>query len=751
VSRLPEPQTTEASQGGAAMSTWDFTRVPDELLNRDHWVNWRYVTRTDKKGRKKTTKPPCDAQGRACDAAKDPPQKPFVQALTDYTNGNGCGIEGVGFFFTQADDFCGVDLDTCRDADTGEIEGWAQKIIALLNSYSEVSPSGSGIKIFLRGKLPGDRRRKGRIEVYDRGRYFTVTGQHLEGTPLTVEDRQEQLSALYAETFKPEEEPPAEEPPKPKGQTKLDLLMEGRIEEAGFTDLSAAVASLLVLLFNRYGDREVVELKFRQSRLYVETHWKEKWERLREPELDHAERFVHESLDARPDVARLLSELNQKFYVVGDLGGKCRVCAEVESEQFPGSFDFVHQSFRDFSNRYSNRWVNVALKDQQPAYRPVPKVWLGHEKRRQYERVIYAPERELGEQFRNLWRGFAYEAKKGDCSLYLQHLKENVCRRSQRKYDWLIRWMAYAVRHPNERGHTCPAFLGGQGVGKNSAADPFAKLWGTHYTMVTQKGQFTGHFNAHLRNCSVLIVNEAFFAGDRSQAGPMKALITDELLSIEAKGVDVVKARNLLHILFCSNEDWVVPADMDVRRFSVFRLGEKHKQDQKYFGKLWEQLERGGYSALLYHLLNEVSLNGFDPRQYLLTDELTDQKVHSLFGIESVWYECLQRGTLPGATIRTDGTATLRGSDLVDWAAKKRVRGWENFKTEHVGHLLGDNPRSRRKGMGFQKDRLSLEPGRPNVWRIPPLVEARQAWNKRRFAVNWEESKDLSWAAEDFA
>ena len=99
------------------------------------------------------------------------------------------GYEGIGFVFTPEDDLCGVDLDKCLDPETGEIEGWAQEIIEELDSYTEISPSGTGVHVLVRATLPEGRNRKGRFEAYDRGRYFTVTGKHLAGTPQTIEKR----------------------------------------------------------------------------------------------------------------------------------------------------------------------------------------------------------------------------------------------------------------------------------------------------------------------------------------------------------------------------------------------------------------------------------------------------------------------------------------------------------------------------------------------------------------------------------
>lgn len=97
---------------------------------------------------------------------------------------------------------CTIDLDDCRNPETGVIADWAVDIIQTLNSYSEVSPSGTGVKIIVKGAKNTNRCRAavadtgGEIEIYDQGRYFTITSQRVDGTPETVEERQQQLDDI---------------------------------------------------------------------------------------------------------------------------------------------------------------------------------------------------------------------------------------------------------------------------------------------------------------------------------------------------------------------------------------------------------------------------------------------------------------------------------------------------------------------------------------------------------------------------
>ena len=166
--------------------------IPQVLRDRSAWVSWRPERRDER-----MVKPPYDPRtGRMASCSDRATWTTFEQALAAVEDGS---YDGIGF--QLAPPFVGVDLDGCRDPETGVIDSGARVIIDDLNSYTEVSPSGRGVHILVVGILPrGGRRTKG-VELYDRDRYFTVTGQHVAGTPRTVEPRSAQLRALHVRLF----------------------------------------------------------------------------------------------------------------------------------------------------------------------------------------------------------------------------------------------------------------------------------------------------------------------------------------------------------------------------------------------------------------------------------------------------------------------------------------------------------------------------------------------------------------------
>lgn len=104
---------------------------------------------------------------------------------------------GVGFVFSEDDQIAGVDLDDCRDPDTGEVDDWALRVIRKLASFAEVSPSGTGAHVYAYDEVPEGGSRKGDIEMYGSGRYFTVTGEALPQAPGSVDYRQDELEQVH--------------------------------------------------------------------------------------------------------------------------------------------------------------------------------------------------------------------------------------------------------------------------------------------------------------------------------------------------------------------------------------------------------------------------------------------------------------------------------------------------------------------------------------------------------------------------
>jgi putative DNA primase/helicase len=142
--------------------------ISEELRVRPQWVVWKAV------GDKPDKVPYSARTGRRASSTDLLTWSTFQEALEAYDNGE---YAGLGFVFSSADPYTGIDLDDCVDAD-GEIAGWALEIVRYFDSYTELSATGTGLHIIVRGEIPN--RRKDDVEVYSSKRFFTVTGHAVE-------------------------------------------------------------------------------------------------------------------------------------------------------------------------------------------------------------------------------------------------------------------------------------------------------------------------------------------------------------------------------------------------------------------------------------------------------------------------------------------------------------------------------------------------------------------------------------------
>lgn len=163
--------------------------LPADLAAHPAWLVWRREERAGK-----TTKIPYQPRegDRKAKTNESKTWGSFADACAQVHRFDGLGVilrEGL----------VGVDLDHVVDPATGNLSPMAREIVDLLDSYTEFSPSGTGLHILCRGDLPAGKRRRGQVEAYDESspRFFTVTGQPLPGSPSDVAQRTVELAAFH--------------------------------------------------------------------------------------------------------------------------------------------------------------------------------------------------------------------------------------------------------------------------------------------------------------------------------------------------------------------------------------------------------------------------------------------------------------------------------------------------------------------------------------------------------------------------
>ena len=288
-----------------------FDNIPSQMKELRQWVRWRLE---DRKG--KPTKVPLNPRTGQMASSTDPSTWGTYEEAIESRFGN-----GIGFVFTEASGIVGIDLD--HVIHDGELEPWAQEIIIEINSYTELSPSGEGLHTYFFASLPAKGRKKGQFECYSQGRFFTVTGNHFLGTPLTLEERFEALRTIHSRIFgKQEEASNAKRPSTPHNEFSDEEIIEKAAKAANgekFTKLwrgewqgdypsqseaDAALCSILAFYLKR--DTARIDACFRRSGL-MRPKWEER-------------HFGNGNTYGQETIARILAH-NPKIRKFEDSGG----------------------------------------------------------------------------------------------------------------------------------------------------------------------------------------------------------------------------------------------------------------------------------------------------------------------------------------------------------------------------------------------------------------------------------------------
>lgn len=685
----------------------DIDPTLDDLSIGMMWVAWRAERRGPKDEATKVPYSPYGGKAKADDPetwGTRAEAEAAIQRLGYDVELNG----GVGIELTDLVDgwtLGGVDLDTCLDGDTGEFaHPWASELVALLCTYTEVSPSGTGAKSFFRyrvedlealKKAAGITGRWGRtwkmkggkhppgIELYLGGRYFAVTDNQIgdiEGiAPVDVAKLTQlvaiastvaggvakpggaeiiQLHGMDAAKKRQEASGAADGMPRDGSRSGMAyhwiLDYRRRNIDATFTEMVAAIH-----------DPETLELYGKAEERPGITEWlaekgddrqlQKPWEKCRED----AER-LHEGDQRKTEVELMVEAMNKDYFVVNE-GGKTLVFREHRDEALNRKrYDLW--TFEDFRRAYQNTKVITGFDAKGNPRKPKThaEVWLDHPDRRQFlNGVVFDPTGKQGvdDGRLNLWDGFAYAAGPGCWNRFKDHLLQIICCGNQEHYDYLLKTMARAMQHPEKLAEVAVVMRGKEGVGKSMVANAMMRLFGQHGFKIASSIHLVGRFNGHLQDCCLLFADEAFFAGDKAGEGVLKALITEEILPLEDKNRRMTQGRNCLHIWMSTNAEWAVPTSLDSRRFFVLDVSDARKGDTEYFKAIVAEMENGGYGAMLYDLLRE-DLADFDHRRVPETNGLNNQRLLSLEPHYQWWVDILTHGTFDGVEWLDKGVTT---------------------------------------------------------------------------------------------
>jgi len=336
-----------------------------------------------------------------------------------------------------------------------------------------------------------------------------------------------------------------------------------------------------------------------------------------------------------------IGELNRKYAVI-NVRGSVRILKEIVNP-ITNRPDIV---FMKKSDLFIEEKPNTIFNPNTGNYESVIDKWLKSPSRREYKKgIVFDPNKSWIPGCYNLWRGFAYSPKKGKWGEFKRHIRNVIADGDEEIAEWIFAWMARIVQDPGgRRPGTALVFKGGQGTGKGLFATTFGKLFGDHFLHITNPKQITGRFNHHLKDALVVFGDEVTWGGNVKDAGILKTLTTEDTILCEPKYVDPFTVKNHINLILASNSDWVIPTELDERRFAVFEVPDKMRDHKSYFKKIVEQMENGGLEAMLYDLLN-LDFSDIDLTVIPKTASLLDQKLRNMHPVHRYWYYRLKYGT----------------------------------------------------------------------------------------------------------
>jgi hypothetical protein len=681
--------------------------------------------------------------------------------------------DGIGFVITNSD-IAAFDVDDCRDPATGAIEPWTTALVARAGSYAEVTISGTGIRII--GTATGDKvHRKLRVvngvtvEPYRRAeRYIVMTGDALPGSPSALANIDAAIDAVVAElggttgngretggaTFDPGEIEDIEPTDARLAGLEAKWIKLGH-DGTGMEEYSDHRSRGVFAFACECVRAEVPDDAIASCLLYwkIGEHVRDQSDVMRAVKrtIGRAHDFVKDST---------LFKMNERHCVL-PIGGKTRIATWGEDPDFPGYQTITRLShFEDFRALQDKYRITYQRKDKKGNMETVTvgrgSWWIGHPRRRQYDGGMrFMPTKDEGvvDDTLNLWRGFGVATRKpagrsgaAGCKNFLDHGLKVICSDVAAHFDYLIKREAWIAQR-RRRSETAVALLTEEeGTGKGVWARTFGRLYGRHAMQLLRPEHVVGKFNPHLESLLMVIADEAMFVGDPRHRNVLHGLITEPVIPIERKFVDVYNAENFLNVYTLSNNPHTVnPGVKGGRRYFIPTVSSERASDHEYFRKIMVELEdEGGYEALLYHLLHEVDVRDFNVRDVPKTAGLAEQAAYSRKGVDLLVEKACCEALVPCGYKWADFSSTTAVSN-------NNLSGLDYFVDHHPDRELS------RLGALAVKRRLAQEWGcvtnvrrrieNARVYGVfwPPLRELRKKFEAKHGKQEWPNPEVEEW------
>ena len=281
-------------------------------------------------------------------------------------------------------------------------------------------------------------------------------------------------------------------------------------------------------------------------------------------------------------------------------------------------------------------------------------MWLDSSERKEKLKKIFNPtteEEEDKENF-NLFRGFNFS--KSDMELWgnndIKYLTDHIlniwCKGNKIYCDYVLNYFAHIYQKPNKKTMVmlCVKSLY-EGAGKSLTIHKLMEGLGEQYIFATgDKEQVLGRFNGQMSRKLIILLEEAFFSGDKKSKSKLKEYITATTIPVEKKGIDTYVEDAFHNYISFSNETWYAPVDNGSRRYFCLEASNKYagvqnEEKKEYFSNI-ANIDPRNIAKYFY----ERDISDFNPRQFKLTKYMIDQMIHGFNSVEKYIHYLLEQG-----------------------------------------------------------------------------------------------------------
>jgi hypothetical protein len=284
--------------------------------------------------------------------------------------------------------------------------------------------------------------------------------------------------------------------------------------------------------------------------------------------------------------------------------------------------------------------------------KPAHEIWREHKNRKVISKLVFHPEKTYqDESIFNLWAGFPMKENdvEGEPSLTLEMIFVSLCNRDERKFNWLLDWLAHIIQCPYKKPSVVPILLGEQGTGKGILNEKImAKILGPLFTQVKSSHELTGNFNSHLAMKLLINVDEATWRGNKTEDGILKNLIGSANLSVEEKFKGRYTIDDFARFIITSNNDEAVAIEMGNRRYCVIETGKEWAKKTEKYQPLLNAIEYDAEAEKFFNFLKARDISRFNPFDILENNTAgLVSKIASEGVVSEFWFDVLFENPRP--------------------------------------------------------------------------------------------------------